>query len=328
MNLKIIPKKTLVNLLKLVLVSVYIVYPYTIHGKSREYLYKAEREYTPPTIIEFSTILLEQGEINSIEISHNNEIYLTSNDPKLQFEDSILTVDLTEISQDYLVNAEFVDNNNRKFQQYLFVDKPIDKPELEECSYSQIVDIKKALVDKNNCINDDSIPLTKLVKLEYNAQIFRVHEEVHKDLVRLLKDAENDSLKLEINSAFRDIQEQQDLHELFKNIYGTNIGSKLSATPEQSEHHLGTAIDFGSGTSNSPRFEESMEYLWIRENGWKYGFVMSYPEYNQLDGDYMFEPWHWRYVGVEHATNLKKLEGKITLNQYLYIINNYNADSN
>jgi LAS superfamily LD-carboxypeptidase LdcB len=53
-------------------------------------------------------------------------------------------------------------------------------------------------------------------------------------------------------------------------------------------------------------FENSPEYHWLADNAWKFGFNMSYPRTlkNGERGEYRFEPWHWRYVGVETAALL------------------------
>jgi LAS superfamily LD-carboxypeptidase LdcB len=64
------------------------------------------------------------------------------------------------------------------------------------------------------------------------------------------------------------------------------------------------------------RFENTAEYAWLRENAHNYGFILRYPrEYRHVHG-YIFEPWHWRFVGVDIATAMKS-EG-ITLYEEFY----------
>lgn len=90
----------------------------------------------------------------------------------------------------------------------------------------------------------------------------------------------------------------------------------ISAPPGFSEHQLGTTVDFGSPDLPEIVGEEDIEFhtyfymtaegVWLAENAHKYGFTLSYPrEAIELTGFY-YEPWHYRYVGIEMATDLKE----------------------
>lgn len=98
-----------------------------------------------------------------------------------------------------------------------------------------------------------------------------------------------------IRSAWRSYQTQQ----------RTMLASPhLAAIPGRSEHQLGTAIDF-SHTNTEIReelFYNSEQYKWMEVNAHKYGFVQTYGENSILGG--AVEPWHFRYVGVDVATEI------------------------
>ena len=84
--------------------------------------------------------------------------------------------------------------------------------------------------------------------------------------------------------------------------------NKFSAEQGYSEHQLGTTIDFTTpalGASFSA-FDTTSAYEWLQGNAHRFGFVLSYPKGNAY---YIYEPWHWRFVGVELATKLHT-EGK------------------
>jgi D-alanyl-D-alanine carboxypeptidase len=98
--------------------------------------------------------------------------------------------------------------------------------------------------------------------------------------------------------------------------------SILSAPPGYSEHQLGTTIDFGSpelpeivdqeDVQFHTHFYMTSESRWLVENAHRYGFTLSYPrEAFELTGFY-YEPWHYRYIGVELATQLKESEAFLT----------------
>ncbi|MDO8660010.1 MAG: M15 family metallopeptidase, partial [Candidatus Parcubacteria bacterium] len=72
-----------------------------------------------------------------------------------------------------------------------------------------------------------------------------------------------------------------------------------------SEHQLGTTVDFTTPKigGSFEKIDKEPAYQWLLENAHRYGFILSYPEGNSY---YQFEPWHWRFVGVNLAIELKK----------------------
>jgi poly-gamma-glutamate synthesis protein (capsule biosynthesis protein) len=136
-------------------------------------------------------------------------------------------------------------------------------------------------------------------------------------LEKMVTDAKKQNLSLIVSSAYRSSSIQQ---TLFANNQ-TSQPDQLFPTvakPEHSEHQLGTAVDFRSGTSvefTLQGFTYSPEYTWMKENAQLYGFVQSYPEGKESVTGYGAESWHWRYVGTEHALAIH--DGDITAYEYL-----------
>jgi LAS superfamily LD-carboxypeptidase LdcB len=123
-------------------------------------------------------------------------------------------------------------------------------------------------------------------------------------LQRLLDDAAAAGLDLKIISAYRSFNTQEALKSNYKVVYGAGTANQFSADQGYSEHQLGTAIDFTTtkvGETFSG-FSKTAEYAWLIENAWKYGFILSYPEKNSY---YVYEPWHWRFVGKALAERLR-----------------------
>ena len=120
----------------------------------------------------------------------------------------------------------------------------------------------------------------------------------------LLDAAKKDDLNLKVLSAYRSFDTQSDLKGQYTQVYGTGANA-FSADQGYSEHQLGTTVDIttpevgGAYTS----FANTDGYQWLLKNAYKYGFILSYPEGNDF---YVYEPWHWRYVGVDLATYLHK----------------------
>lgn len=119
---------------------------------------------------------------------------------------------------------------------------------------------------------------------------------------KLLIAAEKDGADLRIASAYRSFGEQSALKTAYKTTYGSGA-NKFSADQGYSEHQLGTTVDFSTTKIGGVLlgFEKTDAYKWLQNNAHKYGFVISYPQGNKY---YIFEPWHWRFVGIALATSL------------------------
>ena len=139
-------------------------------------------------------------------------------------------------------------------------------------------------------------------------------------LEALLAAAGRDGVALQIVSAYRSFYEQASLKFGYKITYGAGTANQFSAEQGYSEHQLGTAVDFTTqqiGAAFS-KFDGTDGFQWLTNNAYKYGFVLSYPKNNTY---YIYEPWHWRYVGVALAAKLHDS------NQYFYNLSQREIDS-
>lgn len=89
------------------------------------------------------------------------------------------------------------------------------------------------------------------------------------------------------------------------------------ARPGTSEHHVGLAADvLGSGyASLEESFENTPAFAWLKAHCAEYGFILRYPKEKEDITGVIYEPWHYRYVGVEAATEI--MRRGITLEEYL-----------
>lgn len=130
------------------------------------------------------------------------------------------------------------------------------------------------------------------------------HGEALNFLENMIERAERDGHDLRVISAYRSFDQQSDLKGQFTQVYGSGANT-FSADQGYSEHQLGTTVDLTipdvGGTYTS--FGESEAFKWLEENAYKYGFILSYPEGNNF---YIYEPWHWRFVGRDLARDLNR----------------------
>ena len=123
-----------------------------------------------------------------------------------------------------------------------------------------------------------------------------------KPLVEMLESASSSGHALRVFSAYRSFDTQASLKNNYTVVYGEGA-NKFSADQGYSEHQLGTTVDLSTAElgQNYGRFDSTGAYKWLNENAYRYGFILSYPADN---GFYIFEPWHWRYVGRKLANKL------------------------
>lgn len=96
---------------------------------------------------------------------------------------------------------------------------------------------------------------------------------------------------------------------------------KLVAPPGASEHQTGLAVDLSIASYMERDYVLNYDFAdtkagrWLKENSWRYGFVLRYAEEKEAQTGFSYEPWHYRYVGAEHAQSM--YEAKVCLEEYL-----------
>lgn len=178
------------------------------------------------------------------------------------------------------------------------------------------------LVDSDHALSPDYVP-PDLVYLSYYGIMSRgtdamLREEAALQLGSLLSAAAGDGVEILVASGYRSYWVQEGTFAWFKEAYGEEAG-RLSVPPGQSEHQLGTAVDFTSSNVDYellPAFEQTTAGMWLAEHAAEYGFVLSYAEEQAQETGVRYEPWHYRYVGVESALEVEASGGVVTPSIY------------
>lgn len=132
--------------------------------------------------------------------------------------------------------------------------------------------------------------------------------------------AASNGLNLSIISGFRSYSTQNNIYNNYVAKDGKAAADRYSARPGHSEHQTGLAVDINSLYQS---FENTAEGKWLKDNSYLYGFILRYPKDGEQVTGYMYEPWHFRYVGVELATKLYNNGSWITLEDYFGITSQY-----
>ena len=142
---------------------------------------------------------------------------------------------------------------------------------------------------------------------------------------KMFNDAKEDGLNLYIGSGFRSFSAQDSIYNRYVQNDGKVNADTYSARPGYSEHQSGLAMDvcmkgyscITSGFDNTPPAN------WLRDNAYKYGFILRYPEGKSNETGYKYESWHYRYVGSELAAKLYNNGNWITMENYFGITSSY-----
>ncbi|MBN2652306.1 MAG: M15 family metallopeptidase [Spirochaetales bacterium] len=185
------------------------------------------------------------------------------------------------------------------------------------------------LVDKKHNLGSDYAPEDLVLLSTYpelfvrkgREQMLMMREILIENLIQMSKDADKLGIELELSSCYRSYSTQQRTFNYWVSIDGEEIASTYSARPGASQHQLGTAVDFGS---IEPEYEFTPAGQWLYKNAWKYGFSLSYPKDMDAVTGYIYEIWHYRYIGREAAAFEVAFFNRVQ--QYMLEFWHYNKD--
>ena len=177
-----------------------------------------------------------------------------------------------------------------------------------------------ALVTKETKLKSDYEP-ADLIEIPGYLSIspdrnFMLRQVALEPLKALWHNAKKDGVILRVRSAYRSYQTQEQLFNDYAGRHGEEEANRFSARPGQSEHQLGTTVDFGGTEVDlTANFADTSQGKWLSKNAHYFGFAMSYPEGKEHITGYIYEPWHYRYIGVDKAVEWK--ESGLVLSEYL-----------
>ncbi|MDZ5474649.1 M15 family metallopeptidase [Bacillus sp. 31A1R] len=148
-----------------------------------------------------------------------------------------------------------------------------------------------------------------------------LRQEASDALEKMFNKAAQQDIHLVAVSGYRSYDRQAVLFDAEVNKVGKKKAVQVVAIPGSSEHQSGLAIDISSHSANlilTEEFGKTVEGKWLAKHAHKYGYILRYPKGKETITGYQYEPWHFRYVGVEAAKVIYK--NKWTLEEYLNIV--------
>jgi len=178
------------------------------------------------------------------------------------------------------------------------------------------------VVNKSNLIDASYFDNLELVECnDVLGETISVEKETHAAYLKLKNFLKTKNIFIELDSAYRSIEEQQRIIDDYTIKYGIDYVNKYVAPIKTSEHHTGLAIDLAlvvNGkkiTENEDLFANENIYLEIHKYLSDFGFILRYPKGKENITGYNYEPWHIRYVGIENAKFISS--NNLTLEEYM-----------
>ncbi|HUW01611.1 MAG TPA: M15 family metallopeptidase [Acidimicrobiales bacterium] len=168
-------------------------------------------------------------------------------------------------------------------------------------------DWQRSIVDTDRRLPADYVPtgLGSASAAGFQEE-YEVRDVMVDDLAALRQAADQNGTPIELIAAYRSVADQQDLFSRREAELGFEAAAARTARPGHSEHHLGTAVDFK--TAGEPDVFQSWADeptgQFVLANAHRFGFVNSFPRGLEAKTCYDFEPWHFRYFGVDLATRI------------------------
>lgn len=236
-----------------------------------------------------------------------------------------------EINKELKVNNKVIDNI-----EYNEVDNNIINEQEEDLEIVGKTDNGYVITKKNDVYYIDNLLIVnKTYPLPASYKPQTPYKEITKDYLygedyledyvlkaykKMANDASKEGIKLKITSGYRSYSVQEDLYKQYKKKDGKVSADTYSARAGYSEHQSGLCFDLNGTNKN---FIKTKEGKWLNDNCYKYGFILRYPENKTKYTGYMYEGWHFRYVGEDLATTLYNDGDWISLEEYYGITSKY-----
>lgn len=225
---------------------------------------------------------------------------------------------------------------------FLTKDKPSTKTNDKKKVKTEETNIEEETTEEETNVEEDTLTTSKGFKIEVKDGITYIDgilvanktyslpstynpggltNETTKAFDEMKADAAAVGLNIYVVSGFRSYETQNNLYNRYVARDGKTAADTYSARPGHSEHQTGLAFDLNDVSDN---FENTAEAKWLNNNAYKYGFILRYPKGKTNETGYIYESWHFRYVGKDLAAKLYNNGDWTTLESYFGITSEYN----
>ena len=194
--------------------------------------------------------------------------------------------------------------------------------QMDEVKLIETPSILNVLVNKLNELPESYVPENLVIpniRFSFSGENPKKYmvEAAAVSLEKMLYEAEKNGFIIYGVSGYRSFEKQKSLFTSYANQYGETAANKFSAHPGMSEHQTGLAMDVSCesvGFDLVTSFGDTNEGKWLAAHAHEFGFILRYPSDKTEITGYMYEPWHFRFVGKDLASEIHTTG--LTLEEY------------
>ena len=259
-------------------------------------------------------------EYKLIQVGYSkDEIKLLTDKTDSEFMDSLLTIDYDPEYLEIIKEPYYMKKHLREYIDYYEDNLRLDsknvvtnvnigatKPWYENIKET---DVSKDILMINNkvyklpdkYVPNDLVTISNQYAYGDKPQLRKVAYDA---FINMFNAAKQENLTIIINSAYRSYDYQVNLYNQYLKNYGQAYTDKYAARPGHSEHQTGLTVDVTTYGANADNFDKTKVFAWLQNHAYEYGFILRYPNGKENITGYEYESWHYRYVGVEVATQV------------------------
>ena len=263
--------------------------------------------------------ILDEGEIKEIRLEFNPTNATNKKVSYTGYDNSIISVEHGVITalKEGKTTIKIKGDDMTTARIKIVVNKKKEEPKKEEKKEPEKPKVTKG--DDGIYYIDGIMIVNKSYPLPSDYNPGKLLPEFMSAFNEMLGDATSDGIKLWIQSGYRSYDYQVGLYDKYVKQDGRDKADTYSARPGYSEHQSGLAADINNPSSS---FNGTKEAIWLKENCYKYGFIIRFPEGEEEYTGYKYESWHIRYVGKVLAKKIHDA-GDISLEHYYNIESKY-----
>lgn len=195
------------------------------------------------------------------------------------------------------------------------VNMQLDKERYKDIISARNTNTNKILVNKYYQADSNYVPNNlEAISTRYALNGMKLVKEAKEAFESLSKDASKEGLSIIAMSTYRSYNYQVNLYNRYVREDGKEKADTYSGRPGHSEHQTGLAVDVYNKKENYTNFERTKEFNWMMEHAHEYGFILRFPKDKEDETGYIYESWHYRYVGKDAAKYIK--ENNISFEEY------------
>ena len=288
---------------------------------------KYTNEYLDINYLDKQNYLSNINSLLSLGYTSNdiNTIYSKLNDNSLNFilnntyiKDLTSIISISYFKEDYLERyIKYLSSNTLERETAItYVNIGLDND-----YYTNVVDITNqddllVLVNKYHKLSNNYAPSdleTINSKYQWLGRSNQLRHDAKIAFEEMCEAATKDNIYIYAGSGYRSYATQKALYNRYVNQDGFAAAETYSARASYSEHQTGLAMDIANKSGFISKGDK--EYEWLVNNSYKYGFILRYPEGKEKITGYMYEEWHYRYLGKDVAKDV--YDSKLTYDEYL-----------